>query len=569
MFASIRRHQKWLWIVIMVLVIISFVVYLDPSYSGRRGFRRQRGPSQEFGTVNGRPLSREEFLDAYQDVRLESKFSTGRWPEEDEAGRRMFNADNGIRQRLVLLEKARELGIRVNDEAVADWIANVFRDPKTGKFNMEEYRQFVVQTLRPEGVTEADLQRFARNQIAISHLYKLAGMSGGLVSRGDAEAAYRQESEQMNTQVVLFNYSNYLAGVTVNDAAVAQYYTNFMSQYRIPDRMQVSYVKYDATNYLAAADQFIAQRTNLAVELQAEYQRRGPDAFKDSDGKVMTEAAAIARLKADMRRGYSLIEARKQATSFAQQLFDLYEKQPKQTNNLERVAAALGIQAFATEPFSRSEGPSNLKVPDGFSQMAFALTPEQPMASEPIIGEDAAYVIALKRLWPSEMQPLAAIREKVVADYRKREAVDAARKAGEAFYMAVTNGAAQKKSFDVVCAESRVQPVLLPPYSMNTRSLRGWEGRVDLSLLKDAASTLVPGKTSDFMPTQDGGLVLHLISRVPVDDAVAKAELPAFTTQLRATRERQAFSDWFRKQYESAQFSGLPKLSRNTSAAPE
>ena len=55
----------------------------------------------------------------------------------------------------------------------------------------------------------------------------------------EAEAAYRQENEQLSTEVVLYSVSNYLAGVEVTPATLGQFYTNNMSLYRIPDRVQV------------------------------------------------------------------------------------------------------------------------------------------------------------------------------------------------------------------------------------------------------------------------------------------------------------------------------------------
>lgn len=564
MFASIRRHQKWLLPVIMVIVILSFVVYLGPTSSGRRGGAGGGVDSKtDFGFINGRALSRKELFEAYQDSRLEARMYSGRWPEEDETSRQMFNPDTRIQQKLVLLEKVNETGIRVGDEAVVEWIANVFRDPKTGGFQLEAYQRFLKQVLQPQGITEKDFQGFARRQVAIEHLVKVAGIGGGLVSRGDAESLFRREHEQMNVQVAQFNASNHLASVAVSDAVLAQFYTNNMARYRTPEQVQVSYVKYDATNHLAAVDAIMAGRTNLPVELMAEYQRRGAETFKDADGKVLSQEAALLKIKDELRQALGVIEAQKQAAAFAQQLFDLYEKQPKQTNNLERLAAALGVESRVTEPFSRREGPTGLRVPDSFSQMSFALSDEQPMASEPVTSDEAAYILALKRKWPSEVPALAAIRDQVLADYRKREALEAARRAGEAFHVSVTNGLAQNKTFEVISAESKVKPVLVPAFSLSTQSLPGWQGPLELNALKETAAGLAPGKISDFVPTQDGGFVLQLISKQPVDDAVLSSELPAFITRLRAERKSQALSDWFAKQLESANLTGLPSFSRS------
>ena len=74
-----------------------------------------------------------------------------------------------------------------------------------------------------------------------------------------------------------------------------------------------------------------------------------------------------------------------------------------------------------------------------------------------------------------------------------------------------------------------MNPLKLPPFSLTTRSLPPeWESRVSLSLLKDVAFALAPGKISPFVQTHDGGLILHVVSRQPADEARLKAELPAF-----------------------------------------
>ena len=558
MFGHIRRHQKWLMVVFSALVIVSFVIFIDPT-TGRRGRGISRGGSSEFGYMNGRAISAEEFAEAKTEAKLEYLFSTGRWPEEDESSQQFFNLDNQIPRRLFLAEKLRDFNIQATDDAVADWIAREFRDRKTGAFQIEVYQQFAKTRLPRGRVSEPAFLDFVRHQVGIEQLASIAGLSGSLITPREAEAAYRQQNEQLSAEVVLFPMSNYLASVEVSAEALAQYYTNTMANYRIPERVQVSYLKFAATNFLAEADQQLAQVTNLTAQLEGIYQQHGADSYQDVDGKTMPREAAIQKIKEEQRQRMALMSARKKAAEFMEQLDELNHKQPKQLDNLEKLAAATGYQSAVTEPFTQQEGPKDITVFDTFAKAAFALTPEEPMAGEPILSEDAVYVIALKKRIPSEVQPLDAVRDQVAASFRQREATEAAHKAGQAFYNVLTNGLAQAKSFEAVCLEAGVIAHKLPPLSLSMRSLPPeWEGRVDLSLLKDLASNLSPGGTSRFQPTRDGGLIVHLSSRQPVDDAKMKAELPAFVANLRAERRREALSEWFRKEFELVHLAGGP-----------
>jgi len=562
MLAHIRRHQRWLWGVIATLTIISFVYFLDPS-TGRRGGGRSifsGGPS-DYGYFNGRAITAEEYEQMKQEARLEYLFSSGRWPEEVEGGQQFFNLAVQVPRRLLFAEKLNELNIQVSDEIVAGWIAHAFRDHRSGAFHVEFYQQFLKTTLPRGRVSESEFRMFVRHQAGLEQLISLAGLTGSLVTPREAEAVCRQENEQLSTEAVFFSASNYLASVQVPPAALAEFYTNHLSEYRIPDRVQVSYVKFEITNYLAEADQALAQITNLTQQLERFYQQRGADFYKDADGKTMPHDAAIQKIKEEQRRAFAMTSARKKGTEFMEQLYELYQKQPNQSDNLDKLAAATGYQSGVTEPFTQRDGPRDLKVLDTFTQVAFALSPEQPMPSDPLPGEDGVYVITLKKRIPSEAPPLEAVREKVTAEFRQHEATDAARKAGEAFYGTLTNGFAQNKSFEVVCLEANVISHKLPPFSLSTRSLpQEWEGRVDLSLLKDLAFPLTPGKTSRFEMTRDGrlGMTVHLLSRQPVDEAKLKAELPEVTTGLREERRREAINDWMRREFESAHFTGGP-----------
>ena len=51
----------------------------------------------------------------------------------------MFDADRAVQERLLMLEKVRELRVEVSEEAAADWIAATFRDRESGKFSPAVY----------------------------------------------------------------------------------------------------------------------------------------------------------------------------------------------------------------------------------------------------------------------------------------------------------------------------------------------------------------------------------------------------------------------------------------------
>ena len=294
MFDSIRRHQKWLWIVISGLTIISFVWYFNPQVT-QGGYGGGWGGEQAVGSIYGRPVSRQAYFDVYQESRLRYFLSYQHWPGNDDLSRQMVERE--AHHRLLLIEKLQEINLQVSDAAVAQWIAEAFRDPEQKVFRKEAYDRFVKEALPNQSLRVTDFERFVRHEVGIQHLVAVAGVSGRLVTPQEAEAVYRRENEAVEAEAVFFVSSNYLANVTVDAAAVAQFYTNQASLYRVPERAQVAYVKFEATNYLAEADTRMVQDTNLNLRIERLYSGTGANFFKDTNDMVLARRRPKRRSK--------------------------------------------------------------------------------------------------------------------------------------------------------------------------------------------------------------------------------------------------------------------------------
>src|SRR5438552_4136343 len=125
MFGTIRKHQTWLWAIIITLTIISFVIYFGPQSRVNAG---RGGGSARYGSINGEPITEEEYRDAKRDVYLYYFFTSGAFPNE-EARKRGFDEDRETYFRLLLNRKQEEFGIHPSSEAVAKAARNMLRAP--------------------------------------------------------------------------------------------------------------------------------------------------------------------------------------------------------------------------------------------------------------------------------------------------------------------------------------------------------------------------------------------------------------------------------------------------------
>ena len=542
MFGTIRRHQNWLWAIIITVIIISFVVFFSPDAS-----LPGRADQPDVGSINGRPILLEDYRSALNETQLGYFFrSGGEWPGSDQNTQRSVERDTIFR--VFLLQKLDELGIEVSDKAAA----RVARE-RIGDFPLATFEK---ERLQPKGLKAEDFMRFVQHEAAIQELAGVAAISAKLLDPREAEIIYRREHEDFNVDLAVFSASNYLDNVALTPAAVGQFYTNRMANYRVPERIQVSYVEFAATNFLGEADRRLNEITNLNARIDEAYLKLGADYFKDTNGVVLSEAAAKQKVRQDERERLALLEARKKASELGTKLVDL--PQPHSADTLEKLAATNGLSVKVSPPLDRMGVLESSDLPPAFRQKAFALTKEEPVSYSPIPGDRAVYLIALKDRFPSELPPLEKIQDKVSADYKNTQAIDLAKKAGASFHTNLTNGLALKKSFSELCAEAKAKTVSLPPFSASTKSLPGLDEKLNLRMIQSTTLDMQTGQASDLLPTPDGGIIVYFRARLPFDETKVKKELPEYLAALRQYRQNDAFNRWFQKQAEQARLA-LPK----------
>jgi parvulin-like peptidyl-prolyl isomerase len=532
MFGTIRRHQTWLWAIIIVPMIISFVMYFNPaSRSGGGILGTFKGRSGVYGSIGGQPITEEQYRNAYRDVTFPLAVRGMQLPDSEQA-----DVKHEIYIDLFLASKAEQLGIRPTAEAAARLAQNVLHGAIS-------YDDFVDKSLKPAGLTADDFDRFLRREAAKEQLQMLAGLNGRLVTPGEAETLYRAEHRALATKFVWFPASNQLQAVKVTPDAVAQFYTNELATYRVPDQVQVNYVRFDASNYFAATK---AAMTNLDQQVEDLYAHNGTNMFPQA--KTPEEAKAMA--KKELIRIGSLKSARRDAFGLADEL----DKLGNHADDLEKLAKEKGLTLYTTAPFDEETGPADLGLTNdlaaAFARDAFRLTADMPFNHEFNTG-DAAYVMGLKNTIPSAIPPFKEIEARVTSDYREAHAYELAAQAATNFTTAVAgelnvnNGVTLPKTFTDICNETGNKAVTLPPFSLSTTNLPPeLADRVDLQTLKRAGFSTTVGAASPPVNVQGGTFVLFVEKMLPVDETQLKDGVAEYLAMLRRQRQSEAFQLW-------------------------
>jgi hypothetical protein len=114
-----------------------------------------------------------------------------------------------------------------------------------------------------------DIERFVRHELGVQELINAVGMSGKLVTPQEAKGLYEREHEELACDGIFLSASSYLTNVSVTPEGLTMFYTNHIANYRIPDRMQVSYVEFPLSNFVAEVTQQMAKLTNVNEILEA------------------------------------------------------------------------------------------------------------------------------------------------------------------------------------------------------------------------------------------------------------------------------------------------------------
>ena len=122
MIGTIRKHSKWLWVVIITLTVISFI-YWGAAPAQRGGGGRASG---DFGSIYGKKIAQQEFVDALNEFKLFYLFHYGTWPDK-KAGVSQTDMERETYIRLLLIRKASDLGIHVGVDTAASEASQMLR----------------------------------------------------------------------------------------------------------------------------------------------------------------------------------------------------------------------------------------------------------------------------------------------------------------------------------------------------------------------------------------------------------------------------------------------------------
>jgi peptidyl-prolyl cis-trans isomerase D len=231
MLKILRKHSKhWLIAAIIGAIVVVFIFW------GIGGMEQPQ--SRELARVYGNPIPLTAYYQYATLLEKKARFRRN-LSEEDVKALREQAPDNLIRL-MLLVEKARRLGLSVSDSEVQ---TAILRDPdfqEQGAFDPRLYEMFIGRG-RNRQAEKVAYEKWLRQQIlAAKALENIAAFAK--VSELELQEYFRLGREAVQVDYVEINPEAFAARVKPTDAELRDYYDKHQAQLRVAEKVKVRYV---------------------------------------------------------------------------------------------------------------------------------------------------------------------------------------------------------------------------------------------------------------------------------------------------------------------------------------
>ncbi|OWT80605.1 MULTISPECIES: SurA N-terminal domain-containing protein [unclassified Achromobacter] len=391
MFEFIRNHQRWMQLILLILIVPSFAFFGVQSYSS---FMSEE---PKMATVAGHPITQREYdqarrnqLDQYRQM-MGARFDAAAL---DNPAMRQRLLDQLIDQR-VLAAAAADNRFSVSDETLRNTIASNPAVQDDGRFSAERYRA----ALAAQGLSPAAFEANLRGQLAIDRVLQPVGQTARVPGEvaGSVEHAL---TETRGVRTRRFAAADFRSQVQVSDADLQTWYDANKQQFLIPEQVKAQYLVLDE----AAASKDI----NVKDEDVQRYYDQNKSRFGQPERRrashIMIELPANAT---DAQRKEAQAKAddlAKQAAADPANFAELAKK-----NSQDAGSANKGGDLGWLVPGVIA--PTLEKAIDGLKKDQVSGVVQSPYG---------LHIIKLTDLQPAQFKPLADVKAQIVDEIRKQ-----------------------------------------------------------------------------------------------------------------------------------------------------
>jgi hypothetical protein len=492
MITILRKHHKWLMIVIAILAIPFIFYFSKTDFSAIR--------QSDLGHIYDRPVTNIEFQRSARLMTLAQMLGLSSLVQ-DLIMRPMTESDMYINfafNRVVLEHEAQALGIRASSAEIVAFVKTLLPFQGANGFDLNKYTEFTQNRLPPLGFTEAQLEELVSDQLALNRLKDLLG-AGLHVADSESAEYYDQAYGKLHVALVRFREEDFQKDIKITDDDIAKYYEAHKAELKTDEKRRVEFVAF---------------------------------AFGEAE-KKLTGKERIDALQKLANRANDFVQA-------------MLEKGA----GFSEVAAKFSVPVAATGEFTSAAPDPQLASNPQLTQYAFQLKQEEAV-SDAIQGPDGFYVLHLLGATPSRPLTLDEAKPKITEALTKERLKQTIAARGIDVARTIREAAKAGTPLDKALAQMGLQAERIPPFSIienpppKPEEAKDKKPDIpDLVTIKTAVRELSPGDSSDFVATEKGGLVAVLEKRDPGDPAGFAEAKATFEKNYLQSKRMVVFDEW-------------------------
>lgn len=509
-----RTNQRWLMIVISVLVLVSFIwFYSDRTHSDGLGTDR-------VGKIYGRSLTVTELQRTERQLRIAEELGLIHLTQREifEGGDMNAAAIND----LVIQHEAERMNLYPTDDEVADAELKMAAfQGSNGEFDPAKKDEVMTDRLTPNGFSANQLDDLVRQDLQVAKLREIVD-APVVVSPLEVRRYFERGYVKTDASVIRLQKADFTAAVPEPTAdEIKKYYDEQKDRFTQPERRKVQYVKFgldDAQKKLAGKERM--------------------DALKPLADQAVQFLEQLLEQKGGA--GAGLKPGDKDAAGSAEQ---------KARENFAAAAAAARLTAKETSEFEETQAPSGEEgaIP-GFAPAAFKLSKSSPDSDVPLQTTDAFYDLHLSGLVPERPLTLDEARPKIAAAIKDERATAAVAAKAEEIRNKIVDALKAGHPWAEAAKAAGQTPQDAPAFSLAEPA----RALPDASAVAGAAQELGTGELSKFVPTGTGGLLVFVLGRQGIDEAKFAKDKEMVATNLRRQKASYFFYEWLRASRDAA-----------------
>lgn len=407
------KHNKWLFGVLLIVIIVTFVLTIGPqSFFGGPSVQ-QRERVDFYGYNLSSPGDQQALFNSAEiSIILNPELGVNRNQLADYAYLRATG-----------LGLARELGIpRPRREQMEDFIRGkmIFRDFESGEFSAESYNQML-------GMLESGTQ-FSREAIArvLREDWQIAQVRRMLAGPGvelpfEQKQNFLAEETLFDVVVARVNYDDFRPEMEATDGDLYEFYQNHSDRYEERRKIRVTALYFEADAFRDRVEvpqesvlQTYFDRNRFIYESERERPVEGEDPLPP-----LTLDEIRPRVVDDYRREQAWRAAEEASESFSVKLWE--REIGRDSDEFQALADEYRVRKESIEPYARNRAPSHPRINRQLLESMWMFSAGQARYFSDI-GElrgGGAVVLVFDEVIPERLPPFEEVADLVERDWMR------------------------------------------------------------------------------------------------------------------------------------------------------